>query len=309
MASLRNGGERQVDRGGRQPALDEMRAVAPQHGPGKALAGGVGRVPGEKTPRAPGGRRGGSGGSPGSRAPGPRAAPARPVPARRPRFPCPAVSRISVWAGAAADGAAGVLLGPQGFGEQLGDPAVDRPQSMQPRVAGAAEGDQGRGGVRGPAVMDDERRRGVTDAAGNGGRAPGPFPCPRRSGCGAAAAVVAGLAEPAAVEIRGSAGAAQRDLYFLAGSHGQRARERSGISPTISDIIIGYYSPQIKPTDGPKETRQNSSGAANSQVPEVHLEAGNASMGLLARGFYGAGRESRLGWYGWGSSPPRRDPP
>ena len=38
---LAQGGEREVDRGGRQPSFDEVRAVAPQHGPGKAFSGGV----------------------------------------------------------------------------------------------------------------------------------------------------------------------------------------------------------------------------------------------------------------------------
>ena len=38
---LTKGGEREVDRGGREPALDEVRAVAPQHGPCKTLSGGV----------------------------------------------------------------------------------------------------------------------------------------------------------------------------------------------------------------------------------------------------------------------------
>ena len=35
------GGEREVDRGGRQPSFDEVRAVAPQDSPGKAFSGGV----------------------------------------------------------------------------------------------------------------------------------------------------------------------------------------------------------------------------------------------------------------------------
>ena len=49
---LAQGGERQVDRGGREPALDEVRAVAPEHGPGKAFSGGVGRVPRKNSPSA-----------------------------------------------------------------------------------------------------------------------------------------------------------------------------------------------------------------------------------------------------------------
>ena len=112
-----------------------------------------------------------------------------------------------------------MLLGPQGF-EQLGDPAVDGAEPMQARVTGAAEGDQGGGAVGGGAVMDDERRRGVTDAAEPTVACQDPFPAPAEAGPRAAAAVVAGLAQPAAVEIRGSAGAAQRELFSKVGGHG-----------------------------------------------------------------------------------------
>ena len=45
---LAQGGEREVDRGGRQPSFEKVRAVAPQHGPCKTFSGGVGRVPGKK---------------------------------------------------------------------------------------------------------------------------------------------------------------------------------------------------------------------------------------------------------------------
>ena len=68
-------------------------------------------------------------------------------------------------------------------------------------------------------MVDDERRRGVTDAAEPTVACQDPFPAPAEAGPRAAAAVVAGLAQPAAVEIRGSAGAAQRELFYLAGSH------------------------------------------------------------------------------------------
>ena len=71
--------------------------------------------------------------------------------------------------------AAGVLLGPQ-FSEQLGDPAVDGAETMQARVAGAAEGDQRRGDVGGPAMVDDERRRREADAAGVAVAGADPFP-------------------------------------------------------------------------------------------------------------------------------------
>ena len=106
-----------------------------------------------------------------------------------------------------------MLLGPQGF-EQVGDPAVDRTQPVQTRVAGAAEGDQGRGPVRGSAVVDDQGRGGLADAAGPMVAGQDPFPAPAEAGAVTAAAVVARLAQAATVEIRGSAGAAQRDLFF-----------------------------------------------------------------------------------------------
>ena len=40
-SELAQGGEREVDRGGREPALDEVRAVALQRGPGEPCAGGM----------------------------------------------------------------------------------------------------------------------------------------------------------------------------------------------------------------------------------------------------------------------------
>ena len=110
-----------------------------------------------------------------------------------------------------------MLLGPQGF-QQLGDPAVDRAEAVQPGVASAAEGDQRRGTVGGPAVVDDQRRRGEADAAEVVVTVEHPFPAPAEAAAVAALAVVAGLAPPAAVEVGRSAGAAQRQL--LEGVHG-----------------------------------------------------------------------------------------
>ena len=118
---------------------------------------------------------------------------------------------------------AGVLLGPQ-FSEQVGDPAVDRPEPVEPRVAGPAEGDQSGRGVGGGAVMHDERIRSQADAAQVAVTRQDPFPAPAEAGAGAAGAVVAGLAEPAAVEIRRSAGAAQGELFLKVGGHGGEAR-------------------------------------------------------------------------------------
>ena len=114
-----------------------------------------------------------------------------------------------------------MLLGPQCF-EQVGDPAVDRTQAMEPRVAGAAEGDQGRGGVGGTSVVDDELCGG---AAGAAVAAEDLFAAPGAAGAVTPAAVVAGLAPPAAVESGLSAGAAQRDL--LVGVHGAAAKEKT----------------------------------------------------------------------------------
>ena len=112
-----------------------------------------------------------------------------------------------------------MLLGPQ-LGEQVGDPAVDRAQPVEARMAGAAEGDQRRGAVGGGAVVDDERRRGVTDAAGAVVAGEDPLPLAGEAVAVAPAAVVAGLAQAAAVEIPGSAGTAERELLlFEVGGH------------------------------------------------------------------------------------------
>ncbi len=57
-----------------------------------------------------------------------------------------------------------MLLGPQ-LEESGGDPAVDRPEPMQARMAAPAEGDEGGRKVRGPAVVDDERGGGAAEPA------------------------------------------------------------------------------------------------------------------------------------------------
>ena len=57
-----------------------------------------------------------------------------------------------------------MLLGPQ-LPQQVGDPAVDRPEPVQARMAGVAEGDQGRGGVGETSVVDNELCGGAADAA------------------------------------------------------------------------------------------------------------------------------------------------
>ena len=112
-----------------------------------------------------------------------------------------------------------MLLGPQ-ISEQLRHPAVDRAEPMQARVAGAAEGDQRGGPVRGPAVVNDERRRRKANATGAVVALEDPFPLAGEAGAVTPPAVVAGLAEPVAVEIRRSAGAAQgKLLVFEVGGH------------------------------------------------------------------------------------------
>ena len=114
-----------------------------------------------------------------------------------------------------------MLFGPQGF-EKVGDPAVDRAEAMEPRVTRPAEGDQGRGAIGGSAVVDDEGRGGLADAAEVMVAGEHPFPAPAEAGPRSAAAVVAGLAQATAVEIPGSAGAAQRELDLAVGGHGRR---------------------------------------------------------------------------------------
>ena len=115
-----------------------------------------------------------------------------------------------------------MLLGPQGF-EKVGDPAVDRPQPVQARVARPPEGNQGVRAMGGAAVVDDERRGGLADAAEVMVALEDPFPPAAEAGPRSPAAVVAPLAQPAAVEVRGSAGAAQRQLD-LGGGHEERER-------------------------------------------------------------------------------------
>ena len=87
---------------------------------------------------------------------------------------------------------------------------------MQARVTGPAEGDQRRGAVglfpSQAAVVDDERARGKADAAGAAVAAEDLFPLAAEAGAVTPAAVVAGFAQAAAVEVRRSAGAAQGDL-------------------------------------------------------------------------------------------------
>ena len=76
------------------------------------------------------------------------------------------------------------------------------------------------GAAGGPAVVDDERLRSPADAAQVAVARQYPFPAPAEAGPRATAAVVAGLAEPAAVELGVAAGAAQRELFFKVGGHG-----------------------------------------------------------------------------------------
>ena len=70
-------------------------------------------------------------------------------------------------------------------------------------------------------MVDDERRRGVTDAAGAVVALEDPFPPAGEAVAVASPAVVAGLAEPAAVDLGAAAGAAERDLLRI-GDHFER---------------------------------------------------------------------------------------
>ena len=119
-----------------------------------------------------------------------------------------------------------MLLGPQ-IGEQLGHPAVDGAEAMQARVARPTEGDQRGGPIGRPAVVNDERIRSAADSAEVMVARQDPFPAPAEAGPRAAAAVVAGLAQAAAVELPGAAGAAERQLLFEGGGH----RAIGGVSP------------------------------------------------------------------------------
>ena len=116
-----------------------------------------------------------------------------------------------------------VLLGPQ-LSEHVWDPAVDRSELVQARMTPPAEGDQGGGEIRGPTVVDHERVAGTADSTEVAVPRQDLFPAAGEAGARAPPAAVAGLAQPAAVELELSAGAAQRDLFFLeAGGHGATA--------------------------------------------------------------------------------------
>ena len=89
-------------------------------------------------------------------------------------------------------------------------------------MAGAAEGDQGRGAISGGAVMDDERGRSAADAAEPAVAAEDFFPAAGEAGAVAPGAVVAAQTEPAAEEGGLAAGAAERDLLVRIEGHGGR---------------------------------------------------------------------------------------
>ena len=67
--------------------------------------------------------------------------------------------------------------------------------------------------------MDDERIRSAADAAEVMVAGQDPFPAPAEAGPRAAAAVVAGFAQAAAVELAGAAGAAEGELLLEWGTH------------------------------------------------------------------------------------------
>ena len=104
-----------------------------------------------------------------------------------------------------------MLLGPECF-EKVGDPAVDGSQPVEPGVAGAA-------GV--VVALED------------------PFPLASEAGPRPASAVVAGLAQPAAVEIGGAAGTAERELLLMVRGH----RASSGFSQAPSGAARVWDNP------------------------------------------------------------------
>ena len=72
-------------------------------------------------------------------------------------------------------------------------------------------------------MVDDERRVGLADAAKVAVARQDSFPAPVEAGAGAAAAVVAGLTQAAAVEGGGAAGAAEGKLLLEWGTHEGRS--------------------------------------------------------------------------------------
>ena len=72
-------------------------------------------------------------------------------------------------------------------------------------------------------MVDDERIRRAADAAEVMVARQDPFPAPAEAGPRAPAAVVAPLAEPAAVELPGATGAAERELLLMVCGHERSA--------------------------------------------------------------------------------------
>ena len=122
-------------------------------------------------------------------------------------------------------------------------------------MAGAAEGDQGGWPIRGPAVVDDEGLRSPADAAEAAVAGQDLFAAAGEARPRAAAAVVAALTEPAAVELGAAAEAAQRDLRE--GIYGAVASHKS---PTIRSIIISVFYTRKQPF----RARQQSKAALDS---------------------------------------------
>ena len=142
--------------------------------------------------------------------------------------------------------------------------------------------------------MDDQRRGRVADAAEVMVAGQDPFPAPGEAGARAAAAVVAGFAQPAPVEIRGAAGAAQRELDLACGGHEDRrvfssavrrcavwerpsytatdaALLRAWKPPVISGIIIGDFHHKIKAFCRPSRARAGSDRDPSSALPRRPL--------------------------------------
>ena len=112
---------------------------------------------------------------------------------------------------------AGVLLGPQ-LGQRFGNPAVQRSESVQPRVTGSAEGDQGIRNIARVTVMDGELFTGPAYTATMVVAGQDFFPQAGETGAAAVPAPVTSPTEPAAKELETPAGAAERDL--MGAGHG-----------------------------------------------------------------------------------------
>ena len=104
-----------------------------------------------------------------------------------------------------------VLLGPQ-FGQKFGDPTVHRSESVQPRVTGRTEGDQGIRNIARATVMDGELFTGPAYTTTMVVAGQDFSPQAAEMGAAAVPAPVASPTEPAAKELEIPTGAAEWNL-------------------------------------------------------------------------------------------------